>query len=174
MGGDALVTVDQGLADLHPLAASLRVDTAAHPATDDFVNVYADPALPGRYIRSSGAIHAVFPQSTYAVSNGGVVPTIPPGTVFYFGLPTAQTIPGTSVDLRVPDGTGQATTERITPLRVVHAINMRDGALGSERINRERVGAVREQTPRRTRREAQLTMSDEIHRRERLREIASR
>ena len=156
-----LVPVDQGLEDVHPLAASLRVDTAVHQSTDDFVNVYEDPSNPGRYIRTSGAIHAVFPRSTYAVHEGRIFATVPPGTIYYIGAP--------------PEGdTIGAGATAIRPVQNIHAINLRGPQAELERIRLERIEAARMKELRRSRRAAQLTMSDELYRRQRLREIALR
>jgi hypothetical protein len=159
-----LVTVDQGLADLHPLAASLRVDTAVRPPDDNFVNVYEDPAHPGRYIRSSGAIHAVFEHSTYAY--GGAYATIPPGTVYYFGPPPDELTPGMRLDMRVPDGTSEP--------RTAQAINTERSERRAQRITLPRINpSVRPRSPR-SDREHRLTMADELYRRDRLRSIAMR
>ena len=174
-GGPAgLVTVDQGLEDLHPLATSLRVDTSVQPPTDDFVNVYEDPAHPGRFIRTSGAIHAVFANSTYAYVNGRALPTIPAGTVFYYGTPTDSIAPGTRLDLRTPDVDPAPRTARVRPVRVAQAINSERTEHRAHRIEQTRIDPSRPTHAVRIAHEPQQTMSDELYRRDRLRSIAER
>lgn len=79
--------VDGGRADTGPLSTSiirlpedLRVPTG-------FEYVYRNPRDEGSLIRVSGGLIAEFPRSQYDTGRGGLVPVVPPGTVFRIGLP---------------------------------------------------------------------------------------
>jgi hypothetical protein len=70
---------------------------------------YAGPFDRGeRYLtRSSGAINAVFPRSSYVPTQSGFVPEIPAGTIFYIGDPVET--------LRGPSPGSQGPTAVSTP-----------------------------------------------------------
>lgn len=79
--------VDAGRADTGPLSTSiiqlpedLRVPTG-------FEYVYRNPRDESSLIRVSGGLVAEFPRSQYDTGRGGLVPVVPPGTVFRIGLP---------------------------------------------------------------------------------------
>lgn len=77
--------VDQGWEDIDPLARSLfhaRPDLRSATGFGDVFDL-GD----GRFARVDGGLVAVFPRSTYVGTLDGLVPTIPPGTVFYIGTP---------------------------------------------------------------------------------------
>ncbi|MCA9287919.1 MAG: hypothetical protein KDA05_04995, partial [Phycisphaerales bacterium] len=77
--------IDQGWEDIDPLARSLfhaRPDLRSATGFGDVFDL-GD----GRFARVDGGLVAVFPRSTYAGTVTGLVPTIPPGTVFYIGTP---------------------------------------------------------------------------------------
>jgi len=100
--------VDQSIADLTPLSASLREVAPGLQDTNDFTRLTTDG---DQLLRRQGALVAVFPQSVYApTQQGALIPLIPPGTVYYVGdpftLPAAPATGGrmdTRVDTRVDD-----------------------------------------------------------------------
>ena len=170
-----LTPVDQGLADLHSLAASLRTDLAVHPPTDHLVNVYTDPAHPDQFVRVDGAMKVVFPNSVYAQTRYGQVPLVPAGTVFHFDESGAQAMPGVLVDMRVPDGTtARANPRALKPIRFVNAVPEPSTRDSGDARDPEPVALTEATLPERTRRAAMVTMSDELYRRTKLREIAAR
>lgn len=81
--------IDAGVADVGPLAESLRITPIdlRKPSRFDAVYRTHDDQL----MRIDGGLRAVFPRSVYAASPGGAVALIPPGTVFYIGDPPAAT-----------------------------------------------------------------------------------
>jgi hypothetical protein len=97
--------VDPGVADRHALSVSLReIDVGLqHPI--GFDRVYRLPGFDDHFVRASGGLYAVFPQSIYAQTRFGDVPLIPAGTVFHIGDPTLSLYgpqpdsPGLGVDL---------------------------------------------------------------------------
>lgn len=90
--GTRLQRVDQGFSDVGPsqvsqrdLGADLRVPTG-------FGDVYRVQGgskwgrrSPDSFARIDGGVVAVFPRSVYTETQKGVVPEIPPGTIFYLG-----------------------------------------------------------------------------------------
>jgi hypothetical protein len=87
-----LERVTPGIGDVGPSSVDLRVPQIdlRHPL--DFDAIYRlgrrDPrqAFDTRpLVRVSGATIAVFPRSTYALTRGGPVATVPAGTIFYLG-----------------------------------------------------------------------------------------
>lgn len=88
-GNVAWRLVDQGWEDIDPLGRSLfhaRPDLRSATGFGDVFDL-GD----GRFARVDGGLVAVFPRSTYGVAEEGLVPTIPPGTVFYIGTPPPAT-----------------------------------------------------------------------------------
>lgn len=83
----AQTPVDQGVADVDPLATSLRVIEQSMAEDSAFERVYADPAHPQWLVRRAGAITATFPRSSYLPTRFGSLPLIPAGTVFWIGEP---------------------------------------------------------------------------------------
>ena len=87
--------VEQGLGDLGPTTMSLRDLQLDLRAPTGFESVYevdrANPyGAPGErstpmFMRMSGGVAAVFPRSVYLQGKGGLLPQIPPDTVFYIG-----------------------------------------------------------------------------------------
>jgi hypothetical protein len=92
--------VEQTIADVDPLRTSIRSlqTDLRHPT--DFRDVFqirgsaheaghwgvANPTGGDLFARVHGAVTAVFPQSIYvAAEKGGVIPLVPPGTVFFIG-----------------------------------------------------------------------------------------
>lgn len=82
-----LQTVDEGVADRGSNTVSLRRIELDLRQDTGFDHLYEAPGRPDLFMRRDGAITAVFPQSFYAVSKGGMMPVIPPGTIFFIGDP---------------------------------------------------------------------------------------
>lgn len=82
--------VDQGFEDVGPMRTSARRLGVDLRLPSDFRSVYRvrRGEHEGEFARISGALSAVFPRSTYTVTNRGVFPSIPPGTVFRIGDPS--------------------------------------------------------------------------------------
>jgi len=82
----ALEPVDQGVADVHPLATSLRSMLIDLRTPTGFDRVFKLDQKSSRFFRSSGALHAIFPHSTYAFDEQAqLIPTIPAGTRYVLG-----------------------------------------------------------------------------------------
>lgn len=91
--------VDPGVADVGPFGMSFRrmrvdfrkplgFDRVYELEPDSIAPARTTPAGPAKFARISGALTAVFPRSTYAVTREGqLVPTIPAGTLFVVGNP---------------------------------------------------------------------------------------
>lgn len=79
--------IDAGVADVGPLAQSLRITPIDLRKPTRFDAVY--PAQGDQLMRIDGGLRAVFPRSVYRASPRGAVAMIPPGTVFYIGDPPA-------------------------------------------------------------------------------------
>ncbi len=125
--------IEQTIADVDPLRTSIRnlQTDLRHPT--DFRDVFqisgsareaghwgvANPTGGDLFARVHGAVTAVFPQSVYvAAEKGGVIPLVPPGTVFFIGaLPWERF------------GAGQVLP---APDRVDSRVDMRAGASGNE------------------------------------------
>ena len=80
--------IDQGIGDAGPLSTSLRQTQPGLRQPTGFDHVYPVPGRDDLLMRMDGGMVAVFPRSTYVRSGRGNIPTIPPGTVFYIGVPT--------------------------------------------------------------------------------------
>jgi len=84
------IPLDQGVADRGALSISLRSFSVDLAVPNDFRQLYGlpgrDPA-DGRYYRTQGALHAVFPESAYMHRDGRTLPLVPAGTVFHIGPP---------------------------------------------------------------------------------------
>lgn len=86
--------VRQGYDDVGPLSRSFSQPAADLRTPMDFDRVYRVSAgvdLFGRpremYARAAGGLTAVFPQSSYVPTRGGMTPEVPPGTVWIIGAP---------------------------------------------------------------------------------------
>lgn len=110
-----LKPIDQTIADINPLSVSLRDMHVDLRMPIGFQNVYAVPGQSTMLMRSSGALHAVFPHSAYAPSRNGVRALIPAGTVFYIGLPPEH-VP----DEQVEDESPNLMSTRIYRQRALH------------------------------------------------------
>ena len=82
-----LKPLDQTVEDTSPLSRSLRqVELGLHAPTA-FEQVYRLPGQEDLYLRVSGGIYALFPQSAYSQGENGPIPLIPAGTVYHMGYP---------------------------------------------------------------------------------------
>ncbi len=123
--GQELRTVDQTIADISALAASLREIEPGLLRPNDFGNLYRLPDE--QLMRAQGGLYAVFPQSVYSTDEEGhLLTAVPPGTTFYIGPPPSASAPVASVggsferrlDLRIAprrvDGAATAN-QRLAP-----------------------------------------------------------
>jgi hypothetical protein len=85
------VQIDPGHTDVSPNAISLRhlsVDLRV-PAGFDHVYQFSTMDAFGHsqtmFMRKDGDVTAIFPRSIYISGPGGLIPEIPPGTVFHIG-----------------------------------------------------------------------------------------
>lgn len=86
--------VRQGYDDVGPLSRSFSQPAADLRTPMDFDRVYRVSTgvdIFGRpremYARAAGGLTAVFPQSSYVPTRGGMTPEVPPGTVWIIGAP---------------------------------------------------------------------------------------
>jgi len=84
-GEDELRRVEQGIDDVGPLGISLRNLSRDLAVPVDFEDVRQDPRRRDQLVRSSGALHAVFPRSWYTQTAVGSVALVPPGTIYRIG-----------------------------------------------------------------------------------------
>ncbi len=82
--------VKPGTGDVSPLDAKLDVRDNDLRIPNNFGGVYQIPAdaptqYAGWFVRISGGVWAVFPQSTYRRTKKGVTETVPPGTQYFVG-----------------------------------------------------------------------------------------
>lgn len=121
--GQQLRPLDPGVADADPLSLSLRDARVDLRRPTGFQHVYQVPGRDDRYMRISGGIYAVFPQSMYAPTRHGPAPLIPAGTIFFVGPPSWMQ----------PPALAQASEQPPSPLRVQTRVNARiDEALLDE------------------------------------------
>lgn len=98
---ETLIRIEQGVSDVEPIARSLLVQPVDLRSSVGFDILYqgtwTDPILGTRevFARRQGALTAVFPRSSYVLTDQGVIPEIPAGTIFYIGnpAPTADALP---------------------------------------------------------------------------------
>lgn len=84
---DNLKPLDQTVEDVSPLSRSLRQVELGLRTPTDFEQVYRLPGHEDLYMRISGGIYALFPQSAYSQGKNGPIPLIPAGTVYHIGYP---------------------------------------------------------------------------------------
>lgn len=77
--------VDQTVADLSPLSASLQLLRPDFGPPQGFNRVYTHPDYPGRFLRVDGAIVIEFPHSEYLETEDGIFAPLPEGAVFWIG-----------------------------------------------------------------------------------------
>lgn len=80
-----LERVEEIWGDAGPLNESMRVLPLDLRSPVGFQGVYRVPGHDNLLTRMDGGLAAVFPRSVYAATASGVVPLIPPGTVFHVG-----------------------------------------------------------------------------------------
>lgn len=122
-GALTFTRIDQTVADVDPLRVSLRhlsTDLRQPTGFSDIFRIEGSQSHLSRYgfsttpandllARVDGAVTAVFPQSVYIPTREGIVPLIPPGTVFFIGgipadffaSPDAAPPPPTFVNSRI-------------------------------------------------------------------------
>lgn len=99
-----LTPVEQRVSDTGPLSTSLRQLQPGLGVPYGFDQVYRVPGRDDLLMRFDGGVTAVFPESVYTSNgDGGVSTLVPPNTVFYIGLPQADSL------LRFTDSFGPAT-----------------------------------------------------------------
>lgn len=98
----SLTPVEQSVADVSPLSASLRQLEPDFSVPQRFDRVYTSPDFPGMYLRINGALTAVFPQSEYVQSGDGMTPILPRNTEYFIGRPSRLTpfTPGVGAQIR--------------------------------------------------------------------------
>ncbi len=82
--------VRPGVGDVSPLDAKMDVRDADLRIPNNFGGVYQIPAdaptpYAGWFVRISGGVWAVFPQSVYRRTKQGMVDRVPPGTQYFVG-----------------------------------------------------------------------------------------
>jgi len=80
-----LERVEEIWGDAGPLNESLRQLPLDMRRPSGFEHLYRVPGSKNLLTRMDGSLAAVFPRSVYSSSPNGVIPVIPPGTVFYVG-----------------------------------------------------------------------------------------
>ena len=85
-----LIPVDAGIEDVGTLNASFKAQLQDFRIDNSFEKIYRVAGADGVYVRKSGALTAVFKNSSYIQSLGGEIPLIPAGTVYCIGeIPTS-------------------------------------------------------------------------------------
>lgn len=115
---EPLRTVDPGRQDVGALATSFRLEPLDLRVPTGFQRVYEVPGSDGELMRGNGALFAVFPRGSYRWVEGKAAPTVPPGTVFHFGMPGPSVL-----DLKPPatveqGAIGARLNGRLTPVPV--------------------------------------------------------
>ncbi|MBN8643941.1 MAG: hypothetical protein J0L61_01700 [Planctomycetes bacterium] len=88
--------VQAGTKDRDPLTTSLEQIPPDFRQDDAFQGLYEIPGGrggSGRFMRTAGGLHAVFPRSEYVNTGFGEMPVVPAGTVFYIGPPPSDEVP---------------------------------------------------------------------------------
>ena len=92
-----LQIVDQTVADVSDLSASLRAIDPGLSRPSGFDRVYRVPGNDDLVMRANGGLYAVFPHSRYDFGPAGPVAVVPDGTVFYIGAPPTPVEPSRGV-----------------------------------------------------------------------------
>lgn len=86
---DSRQRIDPTFDDLNPLSRSIRhfgdIDLRLPLDFEDVYRIPGKSTADDRFARISGGLSAVFPHSVYVRTEQGLVPDIPPGTIFYIG-----------------------------------------------------------------------------------------
>lgn len=123
--------VEPGIADTDPARKGLRSLRTDLRTPSGFENVYrldstdAFGRTTSSFMRIDGATYAVFPRSVYVPTRAGLMPQIPPGTVFHIGAPpvppsedrpaAGPTLVNLSIDTRVNTAAPAAPPSARTP-----------------------------------------------------------
>lgn len=97
--------VDQAYEDVDPLAESFREFQKDLRQDVGFTRLYENPLYPGWFYRRDGAVTAFMPQGDYIATRNGLLPLIPPGTIFFVGEPSPELLPklpGALISLAAP------------------------------------------------------------------------
>lgn len=92
--------VQAGTKDRDPLTTSLEQIPPDFRHDDAFQGLYellGGSSKTGRFMRTAGGLHAVFPRSEFVPTMSGDLPVVPAGTVFYIGPPPGDDRPATNV-----------------------------------------------------------------------------
>lgn len=82
---DDFTPVDQTVADVSPLGASLQSLRPDFGPPQGFGRVYTHPDYPGKFVRVDGAIVVEFAQSEYVETEDGLFVPLPEGAIFWIG-----------------------------------------------------------------------------------------
>ncbi len=140
-----LKRVDAGAADVGSLDGGLRSMPNDLRVPNNFVGVYqiprdADTPYAGWFVRISGSVWAVFPQSVYKRTRDGISVPVPPGTKFFLGgVPLGGRTGATPLNQDVPGLGGAPEDSRVstlvTPIRPGAADVLPSGAVGEGPIS---------------------------------------
>lgn len=175
--------LDQGIEDLDSLSTSLRVMPIDLRDDDRFEYLRRDPRLPGQYVRRAGGLVATFPISRYLPTQNGTLVEIPAGTVFHIGdpAPTPAPTPTSQESQRsVPAPENKISLESLkaeTLERDEGVVATLIAATPMPRIEAARIQKLHEMSEASANEPVELpqdmgTMSHEMYRKKRLREIA--
>lgn len=115
-----LKRVDAGMADVGTLDGGLRSMPNDLRVPNNFVGVYqiprdADTPYAGWFVRISGSVWAVFPQSVYKRTRDGISIPVPPGTKFFLGgVPLGGRTGATPLNQDVPEFGGGPADSRVS------------------------------------------------------------
>lgn len=115
-----LKRVDAGMADVGSLDGGLRNMPNDLRVPNNFVGVYqiprdADTPYAGWFVRISGSVWAVFPQSVYKRTRDGISIPVPPGTKFFLGgVPLGGRTGATPLNQDVPGLGGAPEDSRVS------------------------------------------------------------
>ncbi len=197
--------VDAGMSDVGVLDGGLRSMPNDLRVPNNFAGVYqvprdADTPYAGWFVRISGSVWAVFPQSVYKRTRDGISIPVPPGTKFFLGgIPLGGRSGATPLNQDVPELSGAPEDSRVNtgvmPLRPDATSALPSGAIGEGPIStrvldaeqaRERsktsaiptpedaAGAGAEKTSRGPEVNAEKMLQDQRYRERRLAEIMLR
>lgn len=164
-----LERVEEIWGDAGPLNESLRQLPLDMRRPSGFEHLYRVPGSQNLLTRMDGSLAAVFPRSVYSSSASGVVPVIPPGTVFYVGG-----LPDTSRDRWASGqwGGGQLGSATMFEPHPQRSPIDRTLAIYTPRVRMPHVGRRSTTTTRPVRSEPIPTIwSDEFYRRDRIKHL---
>ncbi len=77
--------VDQTVADISPLSASLQSLRPDGGPPQGYNRVYTHPDYPGKFLRVNGAVIVEFQESEYVQTEEGLYAEFPPGAIYWIG-----------------------------------------------------------------------------------------